>query len=88
MSRKVIITCALTGGIQTKKANPNLPEQPSEIAQQAYECFNEGCAVAHIHARDKSGIPTGDTEVLKKFMVLLDPNATLFCRIVPEVALI
>ena len=66
MSRKVIITCALTGGIQTKKANPNLPEQPSEIAQQAYECFNEGCAVAHIHARDNYGIPTGDPEVFKE----------------------
>jgi 3-keto-5-aminohexanoate cleavage enzyme len=66
MSRKVIITCALTGGIQTKKANPNLPEQPSEIAQQAYECFNEGCAVAHIHARDNCGIPTGDPDVFKE----------------------
>ncbi len=33
--RKVIITCALTGGVQTKEANPNLPEQPEEIAQKA-----------------------------------------------------
>ena len=43
--RKVIITCALTGGVQTKAANPNLPEQPDEIAEQAYECYNEGCAI-------------------------------------------
>jgi 3-keto-5-aminohexanoate cleavage enzyme len=63
--RKVIITCSLTGGVQTKAANPNLPEQPEEIARQAYECFNEGCAIAHIHARDKDGKPTGDVEVFK-----------------------
>ena len=63
--RKVIITCSLTGGVQTKAANPNLPEQPEEIAQQAYECFNEGCAIAHIHARDKDGKPTGDPAVFK-----------------------
>ena len=63
--RKVIITCSLTGGVQTKAANPNIPEQPEEIAQQAYECFNEGCAIAHIHARDKDGKPTGDPAVFK-----------------------
>lgn len=64
--RKVIITCALTGGVQTKEANPNLPEQPDEIAQQAYECYNEGCAIAHIHARDKEGKPTGDPKIFKE----------------------
>jgi len=64
--RKVIITAALTGGVQTKAANPNLPEQPSEIAQAAYECFNEGAAIAHLHARDKEGRPTGDVETFKE----------------------
>jgi 3-keto-5-aminohexanoate cleavage enzyme len=64
--RKVVITCALTGGVQTKSANPNLPEQPDEIAQQAYECYNEGCAIAHIHGRDKEGKPSGDPKVFKE----------------------
>jgi 3-keto-5-aminohexanoate cleavage enzyme len=63
--RKVIVTCSLTGGVQTKSANPNLPEQPDEIAQQAYECYNEGCAIAHIHARDKEGKPSGDVAIFK-----------------------
>ena len=64
--RKVIITASLTGGVQTKEANPNLPEQPSEIAQAAYECLNEGAAIAHLHARDKEGRPTGDVEIFKE----------------------
>lgn len=66
MSRKVIITCALTGGVVNKTANPNVPEQPEEIAQQAYEAFNEGCAIAHIHARDRDGKPTGDPAVFRE----------------------
>lgn len=56
----MIITAALTGGLHTKKANPNLPEQPEEIAQAAYECYNQGAAIVHLHARDKNGVPTGD----------------------------
>ncbi len=64
--RKVIITVSLTGGVQTKAKNPNLPEQPDEIAEDAYNCYNEGAAIAHIHARDKEGKPTGDVEVFKE----------------------
>ena len=64
--RKVIITVSLTGGIQTKEANPNLPEQPDEIARDAYDCFNEGAAIAHLHARDKEGKATGDVEIFKE----------------------
>ncbi|PKN30179.1 MAG: 3-keto-5-aminohexanoate cleavage protein [Deltaproteobacteria bacterium HGW-Deltaproteobacteria-21] len=63
--RKVIITVALTGGFHGKEANPNLPEQPDEIAADAYACYNEGAAVAHIHARDRQGKNTGDVEVFR-----------------------
>jgi 3-keto-5-aminohexanoate cleavage enzyme len=64
--RKVIITVSLTGGIQTKADNPNLPEQPDEIANDAYACFNEGAAVAHLHARDRDGKPTGDVDIFRQ----------------------
>jgi 3-keto-5-aminohexanoate cleavage enzyme len=78
--RKVIITCSLTGGVQTKAANPNLPEQPEEIAQQAYECFNEGCAIAHIHARDKEGKPTGDPRVFQEIHDLIRAKCNLILQ--------
>jgi 3-keto-5-aminohexanoate cleavage enzyme len=64
--RKVIVTVSLTGGVQTKKDNPNLPEQPDEIAADAYACYNEGASVAHLHARDKAGKPTGDVGIFKE----------------------
>ena len=62
---KVIITAALTGGVHDKKANPNLPEQPAEIVQEAYACYNAGAAVVHLHARDEQGKPTSDPSIYR-----------------------
>ncbi|QIB67862.1 3-keto-5-aminohexanoate cleavage protein [Aminipila butyrica] len=61
--RKIIVTAALTGAFQGKEANPNLPEQPDEIAQAAYECYNAGAAIVHLHARDKEGISSNDPKI-------------------------
>jgi 3-keto-5-aminohexanoate cleavage enzyme len=62
---KVIITVAQTGALVTKSMNPNLPEQPEEIAESAYACYQEGAAICHIHGRDKEGKPTGSKEVFQ-----------------------
>ncbi|MDP6179194.1 MAG: 3-keto-5-aminohexanoate cleavage protein [Desulfatiglandales bacterium] len=32
------------GALVDKEMNPDVPEQPSEIAESAYACFNEGAA--------------------------------------------
>jgi 3-keto-5-aminohexanoate cleavage enzyme len=45
--------------------NPNVPEQPDEIAASALACYNEGAAVVHIHARDKTGENTSSIEIFK-----------------------
>jgi 3-keto-5-aminohexanoate cleavage enzyme len=63
---KVIITAAQTGALVTKKMNPGLPEQPDEIVESAYACYQEGAAIVHIHARDKNGIPTGSKEIFQE----------------------
>lgn len=60
---KIIITVAQTGAITTKKLNPNVPEQPNEIAESALACYNEGAAICHIHARDPQGENTSDIAV-------------------------
>jgi len=64
--RKVIVTVSLTGGIQSKEQTPYLPEQPDEIGADAYNCFNEGASIAHFHARDKEGKPSGDPKIFKE----------------------
>ena len=61
-SNKVIITCALTGGIHGKEANSNLPEQPDEIVEQGVEAWKAGAAILHVHARKPDGSNTMDPE--------------------------
>jgi 3-keto-5-aminohexanoate cleavage enzyme len=56
----VIISCALTGGIHGKEANPNLPEQPDEIVEQGVAAWQAGAAILHVHARNPDGSNTMD----------------------------
>ncbi|NYT67680.1 3-keto-5-aminohexanoate cleavage protein [Pusillimonas noertemannii] len=52
--RKVIVTVAPTGGMASKKQNPNLPTQPKEIAEDVLRCYNAGASVVALHARRAS----------------------------------
>jgi 3-keto-5-aminohexanoate cleavage enzyme len=65
---KVIITAALTGAwpLVTKALSPAVPEQPDEIAEAAYACYQEGASICHMHARDKEGKSTGSREVFQE----------------------
>ena len=59
----VVITCALTGGIHGKEANPNLPEQPDEIVSQGVAAWRAGAAILHVHARNPDGSNTMSPEI-------------------------
>ncbi|SMC45759.1 3-keto-5-aminohexanoate cleavage protein [Papillibacter cinnamivorans] len=61
MAKKVIITVAQTGAFHGKNVNLNLPEQPHEIVASAYDCYNAGASIVHIHTRDKEGKSSCDT---------------------------
>lgn len=63
---KVIITCALTGGVHGKEANPNLPEQPDEIVAQGIAAWQAGAAVLHVHARNPDGSNTMDKAIYQE----------------------
>lgn len=52
MTRKVVITCALTGSQDTCGKNPAVPASPEEIAQSGIDAAKAGAAVIHIHVRD------------------------------------
>jgi uncharacterized protein (DUF849 family) len=53
VSRKVIVTCAVTGGSDAVLAkHPNIPKTPAEIAQAAIDAAKAGAAVVHIHVRE------------------------------------
>ena len=50
-SRKIIITCAVTGAIHTPTMSDALPYRPEYIARQAIDAAEAGAAVLHLHAR-------------------------------------
>ncbi|MEI9425344.1 3-keto-5-aminohexanoate cleavage protein [Mesorhizobium sp. Cs1299R1N1] len=63
-SRKVIITCAVTGGAHTPTMSPHLPITPEQIADQAIDAVAAGAAIVHFHARNPAdGRPTPDPDI-------------------------
>jgi 3-keto-5-aminohexanoate cleavage enzyme len=62
---KVIITVAQTGALVSKSMSPHVPEQPDEIIASSYACYNEGAAIVHIHARDKTGENTSNPDIFR-----------------------
>ncbi len=69
---KVIISCAITGGIHTPSMSPALPYTPEDIASQAIDAINAGAAIVHLHARDPlTGMPTADPNVFKAFLPII-----------------
>lgn len=69
MSKSVIISCAITGGIHTPSMSPHLPITPDEIAQSAIDAANAGAAILHLHARDPAdGRPDPTYERFMQFL--------------------
>ena len=69
MTGKVIITCAVTGGIHTPTMSPHLPITPQEIASSAIEASEAGAAIIHLHARDpETGRPRQDPDLFMEFL--------------------
>lgn len=71
MSNKTIITAALTGAWPKKENNPNIPLTPSEIADDIFNCWKSGAAIAHLHMRDENGDGTMDCTRFEKTLELL-----------------
>jgi uncharacterized protein (DUF849 family) len=68
-SRKVIITCAVTGAIHTPSMSPHLPVTPDEIADAALGAAEAGAAIVHLHARDpETGKPDQSPEAFAAFL--------------------
>lgn len=69
LSRKVIISCAITGSIHTPSMSPFLPVTPEEIAQSALGAAAAGAAIVHLHARDpETGRPDQRPEAFLPFL--------------------
>lgn len=68
-SRKVIVSCAVTGSIHTPTMSPHLPVTADQIATQAIEAAKAGATILHLHARkDEDGRPSQDPEDYLRFL--------------------
>ena len=68
-SRKVIITCAVTGAIHTPSMSPHLPITPEQIAEAAIGAAEAGAAIVHLHARNPvDGRPDQSPEAFAPFL--------------------
>ena len=69
---KIIISCAITGGIHTPTMSDALPYKPEDIARQAIDAAEAGAAILHLHARDPAtGKPTPDPKVFMQFLPVI-----------------
>ena len=71
MAKKTIITVATTGAWPKKENNPNVPMTPREIAEDVYDCWQAGAAIAHLHMRDDEGNGSMDTAKFRETVELL-----------------
>lgn len=82
MSKKVIITCAVTGSIHTPSMSPYLPVTPSEIAKAAIEAAQAGAAIVHLHARDpETGRPSQDVGLFREIVTTVKQESDVVINI-------
>lgn len=68
-ARKIIITCAVTGGIHTPSMSPHLPVTAEEIADAAVGAAEAGAAIIHLHARNPAdGRPDQSPDLFEPFL--------------------
>ena len=69
ISRKVIITAAVTGQGPTPSMSDYLPATPKQIADDAVKAYEAGAAIVHVHARKhETGEPTPDLNVFREIV--------------------
>jgi 3-keto-5-aminohexanoate cleavage enzyme len=66
--KKLVILAAVNGGAQQDREGAKVPISPSEIAEDAYECYKAGASVVHVHARAPDKGPTSDVSVFAEII--------------------
>jgi uncharacterized protein (DUF849 family) len=81
-TRKVIITCAVTGSIHTPSMSSHLPITAQEIADAAIGAAEAGAAIVHLHARDpKDGRPDQTPDAFAPFLKVIKQRSGVVINI-------
>lgn len=73
-TRRIIVSCAITGAVHTPTMSEYLPITPGQIVESALQAAEAGAAILHLHARNpETGKPSGDPALFQQICpVLLD----------------
>jgi 3-keto-5-aminohexanoate cleavage enzyme len=66
LAKPLIISCAVTGSVTTRRDHPALPITPIEIAASAIKAAEAGAACVHIHVREDDGTPSCRGELYRE----------------------
>jgi uncharacterized protein (DUF849 family) len=64
---KVVITCAVTGAVTTKKQCAAIPYTAVEIGDECRRAYEAGATVVHVHGRSDDGQPSYNPEVFAAY---------------------
>ena len=71
-TRKIIVSCAITGAVHTPTMSEYLPITPSQIVESAVRAAEAGAAILHVHARNpQTGKPSGDPALFEQICPVL-----------------
>lgn len=77
MTRKVVVTCAVTGGAPFSPKHPAFPVTPKQISGAVIEAAKAGAAIAHIHVRDpETGKGSRDLALYKEVVSRIRESST------------
>lgn len=77
MSRKVILTCAVTGAAPLGKNSRYVPVRPEEIAAEALAAARAGAAMVHLHVRDpETGLQSMDIALYRDLVARIRDAGT------------
>jgi len=77
-SKKIIISCAVTGSIHTPSMSPYLPVTAQEIAESALGAAAAGAAIVHLHARNPiDGRPDQSPEAFEPFLRVIKHSSNV-----------
>lgn len=75
MDDKVIITCALTGGMTVPTQSEAIPITVDQIVQEGVRAAEAGASVLHVHVREEeTGRPVADLELFDRVLTELRRN--------------
>ena len=75
MDDKVIITCALTGGMTVPTQSKAIPITVDQIVEEGVRAAEAGASVLHVHVREEeTGRPVADLELFDRVLTELKRN--------------